>query len=269
MTTIAPGRLCEIAGIERMPGHVVLASLGKRVLRPGGRAMTETMLQRLGIGPRDAVVELAPGFGATARLALASRPASWIGVERDRDAAREVENRVRGPRAHVVVGSADATGLPDGAASVVYGEAFLTMQTSEAKARILREVTRVLAPGGRYGFHEMAIVPDQMDDAAVAEIRRDLSSSIRVGARPLTRSAWRSLLEAEGLEIRFEETAPMRLLEASQVRRDEGLWGAARIGLNLLRRPYARRRVAAMRAVFRAHRPHLAAFCLVAVKKGG
>jgi hypothetical protein len=152
---------------------------------------------------------------------------------------------------------------------VVYGEAFLTMQTGEAKARIVREVTRLLSPGGRYGFHEMAIVPDDLGAAAVAEIHRDLSSSIRVGARPLTRAGWRQLLEAQGLEVRFEAIAPMRLLEAGPVRRDEGLWRAARIGLGLLRRPDARRRVAAMRATFRAHRDHLAALCLVAVKPGG
>ena len=269
MTTLPAARSGATSGVERMPGHSVLASLGKRLLRPGGREMTKTMLDRLEIGPRDAVVELAPGLGATARLALAREPASWIGVERDPDAAGEVVRRVRGRRARVVVGSAEATGIADGAASVVYGEAFLTMQASGAKARILREVARTLAPGGRYGFHEMAIVPDDVDESRVAEICRDLSSSIRVGARPLTRSAWRALLEDEGLEVQFEQIVPMRLLEASQVRRDEGFWGAARIGLNLLRRPEARRRVAAMRASFRAHRRHIAALCLVAVKKGG
>jgi hypothetical protein len=151
----------------------------------------------------------------------------------------------------------------------VYGEAFLTMQSPASKARIVREIGRLLAPGGRCGLHELAIVPDDIDAASIAAIHRDLSSSIRVGARPLTPSAWRALLEAEGLEIRAQEMAPMRLLEAIQVWRDEGLWRGTRIGLNLLRNPQARRRVAAMRQAFRAHREHLAALCLIAVKKGG
>ncbi len=253
---------------ERMPGHWVLARIGKRVLRPGGRAMTRTMLEKLEFGSDDDVVELAPGLGATAKRALDRHPRSWIGIERDALAARGVARRLRGRPAKVVVGSAEATGLRDGVASVVYGEAFLTMQTAESKARILREIARVLEVGGRYGFHEMVIVPDDLDEAAVAAQRRDLSSSIRVGARPLTTSGWRALLEEVGLEVRFEATAPMRLLDVGQIRRDEGLWGMARIGFNLIRRPDARRRVAAMRATFRSHRAHLAALCLVAVKTG-
>ena len=103
--------------------------------------------------------------------------------------------------------------------------------TVAVRARILREIARVLAPGGRYGFHEMVTVPDDLDGASVDRIHRDLSSSIRVGARPLPRSAWRTLLEGAGLEVRFEQTLPMRLLDANQVWRDEGLGGAARIGL--------------------------------------
>lgn len=57
------------AGLDtsRMPGHWLLARSGKRVLRPGGRALTRRMLDALAIGPADAVVELAPGFGVTAR----------------------------------------------------------------------------------------------------------------------------------------------------------------------------------------------------------
>src|SRR6476660_1684537 len=52
------------------PGHWLLARLGKRVLRPGGRQLTNRMIEALNIGPSDAVVEFAPGLGETARLTL-------------------------------------------------------------------------------------------------------------------------------------------------------------------------------------------------------
>ena len=47
-------------------GHSLLARLGKRVLRPGGAALTATLLGRAEIEGAD-VVELAPGLGRTAR----------------------------------------------------------------------------------------------------------------------------------------------------------------------------------------------------------
>ncbi|CAN5902909.1 hypothetical protein BH23ACT11_BH23ACT11_17250 [soil metagenome] len=54
----------------RMPGHWLLARLGKGVLPPGGIDLTREMLDGLGISPADQVVGFARGLGSTARLAL-------------------------------------------------------------------------------------------------------------------------------------------------------------------------------------------------------
>ncbi|MGO3458017.1 MAG: SAM-dependent methyltransferase, partial [Corynebacterium casei] len=45
---------------EDMQGHWLLVKLGKRVLRPGGRELTERLLCLAGV-PNVDVVELAPG----------------------------------------------------------------------------------------------------------------------------------------------------------------------------------------------------------------
>ena len=57
-------------------GHWVLAKLGKKVLRPGGKALTQAMLNAMNITPDDDVVEFAPGLGYTAKLALSRHPHS-------------------------------------------------------------------------------------------------------------------------------------------------------------------------------------------------
>src|SRR5688572_30301444 len=67
----------------RMPGHWLLARLGKRVLRPGGVELTRWMLDALDVDPRDRVVELAAGLGATARLTLTRHPAAYTAVDRN------------------------------------------------------------------------------------------------------------------------------------------------------------------------------------------
>lgn len=251
---------------RKMPGHWLLARLGKQVLRPGGLELTDRMLESLDVRPLDAVVEFAPGLGVTTQLTLRRRPASYTAIERDEAAAERVRSFLVDPDQRCLVGSADATGLPAESATVVYGEAMLTMQTPAAKLSIVREAGRLLKPGGRYGIHELCLVPENLDDTTKQEIQQALSSAIHVGARPLTPGEWRALLEAEGFVVRTEAMAPMSLLEPGRLIQDEGIWGALRFAGNVLRDGEGRRRVLAMRRVFRMYRTHMAAIALVAAK---
>ncbi len=251
----------------KMPGHWLLARLGKRVLRPGGLELTRRMLDALDIRSLDHVVEFAPGLGTTARITLGRKPASYTGIERDEAAARAVAGYLGGQNQRCLVGDAEETGLPDAWATVVYGEAMLTMQRPPQKRRIVGEAYRVLKPGGRYGIHELCLVPDGLDEGKKEDIRRALSEKIHVGARPLTPSEWRALLASEGFEVRTEATAPMHLLEPKRLIQDEGLGGALRFAKNVLKDAEPRGRVLGMRKVFRRYREHLGAIMLVGVKR--
>ncbi len=251
--------------MEKMPGHWVLARLGKRVLRPGGMQLTRRMLEALQIERGDYVVEFAPGMGVTARLTIELNPARYTAVERDEAAARTVSGYLTGDRQQCVVGSASDTGLPEKSATVVYGEAMLTMQTEETKRRIVQEAYRLLKSKGRYGIHEMCLV-SILDEDERKETERALTGVVHHGVRPLTVSEWRSLLETEGFEVQSEDMASMSLLEPRRLISDEGLAGALRFTWNLLHDSEARRRVMEMRSVFRRYRKELAAVALVAIK---
>lgn len=252
---------------EKMPGHWLLARLGKRVLRPGGRQMTVQMIEALNIGASDAVIEFAPGLGETARLTLGRKPVSYTAVERDKDAAALVQKFLQRPEQRCVVGLAEETRLPDASATVVYGEAMLSMQTPQQKSRIVREAHRLLKPGGRYGIHELCLIPDDLAESTKLEIHNDLSNAIHHGTRPLTIAEWQGVLEAEGFSVETKAQAPMHLLEPWRLIQDEGMFGAMRFAFNLLCNREARRRVLGMRRVFRRNRDHLAAVVFVAQKK--
>ena len=252
---------------EKMPGHWLLARLGKRVLRPGGRQMTTRMIEALNIRPGDAVIEFAPGLGETARLTLRLEPTSYTAVERDKDAAALVERFLTGPEQRCVVGFAENTGLPDATATVLYGEAMLSMQPPQHKLQIVREAYRLLKQGGRYGIHELCLIPDDLDENTKREIQNDLAAAIHHGTRPLTGAEWQGLLGSEGFSVQAQVQAPMHLLEPRRIIRDEGVFGALRFAFNLLCNREARRRVLAMRRVFSKHRNHLAAIMLIANKK--
>ncbi len=261
------GTLGEKLDTTKMPGHWLLARLGKRVLRPGGRELTRQMLNGLYIKPSDDVVEFAPGLGFTAQLTLKQRPASYTAVERDAAAAKAVRQYLTGNHQTCLIGQAEETGLPDATATVVYGEAMLTMQTPSKKQQIVQEAFRMMKPTGRYGIHELCLVPEDLDEDTKQEIQKALTDAIHVGARPLTVPEWRVLLEAEGFIVHTQATAPMHLLEPKRLIQDEGFWGALRFGRNVLRDSEARHRVKAMRQVFRDYAENLAAIMLVAVKR--
>ena len=259
--------LGEKLDTTKMPGHWLLARLGKRVLRPGGRELTRQMLNGLCIKSSDDVVEFAPGLGFTAQLTLNQKPTSYIAVERDEAAADTVRRYLTGSNQACLIGRAEKTGLADATATVVYGEAMLTMQTPGKKQQIVQEAFRLMKPTGRYGIHELCIVPEDLDEDTKQEIQKALTDAIHVGARPLTVPEWRTLLETEGFIVHTQATAPMHLLEPKRLIQDEGFWGALRFVGNVLRDSEARHRVKTMRQVFQTYEENLAAIMLVGIKR--
>ncbi len=261
-----PGQGLEVG---KMPGHWVLARLGKRVLRPGGLELTRWLVNTLDIGREDRVVEFAPGMGRTAQMVLAQQPHAYTAIERDPEAARIVQRWLATEDAdrQVISGQAQETGLADACASVVYGEAMLTMQPDTRRRQIIAEAFRLLQPGGRYGIHELALDQIDPDDAEKTQaIRKQITSAIHHQAYPMRVEDWAAMLEGAGFRVEQRRTVPMALLEPRRLIRDEGLVGAMRFAGRLLTRRPERRRVLEMKRTFRSLRPHLAAVGLIASK---
>lgn len=167
---------------EEAPFFALLERLGRRVLRPGGRDATRRLLEGLGVGAGDDVVELAAEVGATASEVLSRRPRSYTAVEPNPDFAPRLVEVLDAGSAQRVAAAAQATGLADASADVVIGEAMLTMQTDPERSAIVGEPMRLLRPGGRYGIHELATLTDE--PGRIRDLQRELSQAVRVGARP-------------------------------------------------------------------------------------
>ena len=268
MTTTATEPLpgSELA-VDRMPGHWLLARMGKRVLRPGGRELTDRLLAALAIGPADDVVELAPGLGATTELVLDRQPATYVGVDRDPVSAERVSHVVSGLGRSVVNASAADTGLPDDSADVVFGEAYLTMQPASQKRKIMAELARVVRPGGRIGLHEVSFAPDDLDEARCEAIASDLQRTIKVNVTPLSLCGWTELLGEAGFDVDTTVTAPLHLLEPRRLIADEGVVGAARFVGRVARNSEARARVLAMRSAMHDNAEHLQACVVTATRR--
>lgn len=123
----AAPRLGEGVPLARMPAHWMLARLGKKVMRPGGLAPSLALLDALQITSEDDVVDLWPGLGITTERTLAAHPRSYTAIERGAAEAARVERLLTRPEQRSIIAPVHRTGLETGSASVVYGEALLTL----------------------------------------------------------------------------------------------------------------------------------------------
>ena len=251
--------------LNEKQGHWILAKLGKRVLRPGGRVLTEWLVKNLDITPKDDIVEFAPGLGFTANIACSYKPFSYTGIDKNEEAAALAKKSVKYESARVINADAAHTTLADASVNKVYGEAMLTMQPLEHKRAIIAEAYRILKAGGYYAI-QLGLQPDEVSEAVKNDLFKDLSSNIRVHARPMTAKEWKTLLEEQGFKVIKEQHSPMLLLEGSRILEDEGFFRTLKFLFNLLRFPDLRKRVQKMKQSFRKHQQNLDAIALVAQK---
>ena len=251
-----------------LQGHWLLAKLGKKVLRPGGKKLTNWMIDNAN-PTNKRVVEFAPGLGITAAEILDRNPKTYTGVDQDPDAATATTLSTKQARlgipTEVINGVASDTGFPAGSADLVVGEAMLTMQGEKGKAAIVSEANRILATGGRYAIHELLLTPNNVDQTVADNLRKALATTIKVNARPLTATEWSELLESNGFKVLSIKVAPMGLLQPKQMIEDEGP-RVLKIMFNLARNPQARKRVLAMRKVFSENAQNLGAISIIAEK---
>ena len=251
-----------------LQGHWLLARIGKHVLRPGGKKLTERMLANADIAGKD-VVEFAPGLGLTTRAIRERDPKSYRGVDRDPQVV-DIISKLTSEKATIpascVQRDAADTGLESNSADVVIGEAMLTMQTERGKQAIIGEAFRLLRAGGTYSIHELGLQPDNLDESVKDEVRQALARSIKVNARPLTEQEWRELLEAEGFEVLWRGKEPMALLDMKRNIADEGIGGVLRILRNVLGNKDIRARVLNMKHTFDKYSNELTGIAFVVRK---
>ncbi len=264
---VTPHRSTANQTLNEEQGHWLLAKMGKKVLRPGGKELTLQLMGKLAVTTQDDIVEFAPGLGFTAGIALAKNPRSYKGVELNEEAAAILRKKIHGPEREIVVGNACCSPLESDSADKVYGEAMLTMQADHRKAEIVREAYRILRSGGLYGIHEISLTPDSMPEAGKKQIQHDLATTIKVNARPLTQAEWTAMLEAEGFTVESVMTNPMHLLEPARIVDDEGFFRTLMIAFNILTHPMARKRILSMRKVFRRYEDSMSAIAIVARKR--
>jgi arsenite methyltransferase len=151
----------------------------------------------------ETVVDL--GSGAGLDLLLSARRVGPAGRVIGLDMTEEMvelarRNTAEAGNVEVLLGRIEQIPLPDACADVVISNCVLNL--SADKPAVLREVARVLRPGGRFGVSDLIAADDADPDQLAAA-----AACIGAGVRPLSATAYRDGLIAAGLtDVRIETT---------------------------------------------------------------
>jgi predicted O-methyltransferase YrrM len=244
-------------------GHQVLAAVGKKILRPGGRAATEQLLRFANFQPGETVLELAASFGESAIALSKQFGVRVIGIEKNPDSVARARANIEAAGVthlvEIIEGDIFHLDAISERFDYVLAEAILTMQSPLGKAKLLKMIHDRLKPSGQFLSHELCVRSDRQ-----AEIHQALAQTLRVNSTPLTEAAWIEACETDGLKVLQHQTGKMGLLDPARIVKDEGWSNAVKFFWNILTQAQLRQRVFAMQQVFQKYKQDLGYLILVA-----
>lgn len=177
---------------------------------PGGTALTRHLLDVAGLAPGSFVLDLACGGGTTLGLLDAAGHAA-VGVDVEPRAVARARRR-----APAVVADAHHLPLPDGTFDAVVCEC--SVSTFAEPAAVLREVVRVLRPGGTFAMTDVLLDRDRAPADVVAAVDRLTTA----------RAGYRQVCEDAGLRVELTEARPQDALALTRRVRRRLAWIGAR-----------------------------------------
>lgn len=241
---MAGGRLTDEQVMDLDP-YNFFATIGKKVVRPGGHRSTEELFALADLTPSDRVLDVGCGVGVTGieivqrfgcDVTISDKSELMLAEARANVAAAGMSGRIR-------VDPGDILALPyaDDTFDVTIVEA-VTMFVDRDRA--IREVVRVTKPGGRILDHEFCW-RDRPNLEALEILRQPMMCPAITfdDARN-----WEMLFERHGVTGLQSVVGPFALLMPHQFVADEGLRQSARIvGRVCSRRVYRRKAAFLMR----------------------
>ena len=252
------------AEVAALDPYKFMAVIGKRVIHPGGRTSTESLLRRAAITADSRVLDVGCGVATTA-VEIARRHGAHVTavdvsplmLERAESNARAAGVSDRGAVEH---GDILDLQFPDGAFDVVIAAA-VTMFMDRRRAT--GELARVARPGGRVLATEFFWRKPPTDEA-----REIFLGQVCPGMQFDTLDDWVELYRSAGLSDIDTETGPFEMMTARGFLADEGLLRCLSIMGRVAGRPAHMRKMAWLMPRMARAVPYLGYIVVAGTKPG-
>jgi SAM-dependent methyltransferase len=161
------------------------------ILHPGGLEITSELAALCRLGPGDTLLDVASGSGEAACFLARRFQCHVVGIDASEFMVGRARQKAQNGGLDVEFRQGDAHALPFGANTfdTVISECTTCILD---KQRAIREMVRVVKPGGHVGIHDLCWKHDASDilKQQLAELE---------GERPETLEGWKKLFEEAGL----------------------------------------------------------------------
>ena len=225
------GGRCNLARTERPSLEALVESglLQLESLHPGGLDTARELAEMCQIGRGTRVLDVAAGTGETACYLTEQFRAAVVAIDFSAEMIRRGEAKSASKGLTIEFRQADAAQLPfpDSAFDVAICECTLCLLDAP---RVLREMVRVVRPGGHVGMHDLCWQEDSPEKLkrTLAEIEQE---------RPETLAGWQRLFGECGLtDVRAKDKSDVMGRWMKDSHRQLGLRGELTLGWRILRR---------------------------------
>jgi SAM-dependent methyltransferase len=200
-----------------LPLPEFLASLGKTELKPGGTYATGALLRMLDLKSEDHVLVVGPKAGSTALfVSMTNLVTTEALVRTEAEKVTEGDPALK-RRSTARIGKAEEMPFADASFDVAMIEATLSYQHPLQQKAALKEVYRVLKPGGRVGIHELC-----WRQPPTPQLEQALQTVWCGDVAPKVVRGWWDLLEECGFSGVQNELAVVTYFTRKGLEADEG-----------------------------------------------
>ncbi|MCA8935192.1 MAG: methyltransferase domain-containing protein [Planctomycetes bacterium] len=202
---------------DQLPLPDFLASLGKTELKPGGAYATGALLRMLDMNGHEHALVVGPHAANTALFASMTTQATTEAlVSAEAEKLTENDPALK-RRSTAKIGKVEELPFDDAHFDVAVIEATLSYQSPERQLLTLKEIHRVLKPGGRIGLHELA-----WRQPSTPEVERRLADVWQGSVNPAVVRGWWDILEQAGFSDVQNEMAVVSYFTRAGLNSDEG-----------------------------------------------
>lgn len=202
---------------DQLPLPQFLESLGKTELKPGGSYATGATIRMLDLNSGEHVLVVGPHAANTALfVSMTTQTTTEALVKEESEKVTEGDPSLK-RRSTARIGKIEELPFEDAHFDAALVEATLSYQSSDNQALTLKEIARVLKPGGRIGLHELV-----WRQPPTPELERKLADIWQGPVNPGVVKTWWDLLEQAGFKDVNNELAVVSYFTPKGMNADEG-----------------------------------------------